>query len=171
MRALIILLRLCRSGIQLDNNPTLLPARFQSSIHAYASTMDIPMPMYLLWSIGTAVYLLGGIFFYRLLCLYEKGVIFSGANVSEMKKLGSCMAGYGILAVVVDIIHLKGIVLLWVLLEGFVSPWIVIGGAILHCRVDHGRRPENSGGTGTDRLSLCPSSSISTWFSPSAKCG
>jgi hypothetical protein len=96
----------------------------------YASRTVIPMPMYLLWAIGTAVYLLGGISFYRLLCLYEKGVIFSGANVSEMKKLGSCMAGYGILAVVVDIIHLKGIVLLWVLLEGFVSPWIVIGGAI-----------------------------------------
>jgi hypothetical protein len=83
--------------------------------HAYASTLDIPKPMYLLWATGTAVYLLGVISFYRLLCLYEKGAIFSGANVSEMKKLGG---------------YLGGFIFPWVLLEGFVSPWIVVGGAI-----------------------------------------
>ena len=49
----------------------------------YAGWSDIPMPMYLLCAAGTIVYLLGVISFYRLLCLYEKGVIFSVANVSE----------------------------------------------------------------------------------------
>jgi hypothetical protein len=98
--------------------------------HAYASMLDIPKPMYLLWAIGTAVYLLGVISFYRLLCLYEKGSIFAGANVSEMKKLGSYLVGYGMLAVAANVIYLGGINFPWVLLEGFVSPWIVVGGAI-----------------------------------------
>ena len=98
--------------------------------HAYASTLDIPKPMYLLWATGTSVYLLGVISFYRLLCLYEKGAIFSGANVSEMKKLGSYLVGYGILAVAANVIYLGGVIFPWVLLEGFVSPWIVVGGAI-----------------------------------------
>jgi hypothetical protein len=98
--------------------------------HPYASASDIPKPMYLLCATGTVVYLLGVISFYRLLCLYEKGVIFSKANVSEMKKLGSYLAGYGILAVAANVIYLGGFVFPWVLLEGFVSPWIVVGGAI-----------------------------------------
>jgi len=88
------------------------------------------MAIYLLWATGTVVYLLGVIFFYRLLCLYEKGEIFSGANVSEMKKLGSCLAGYGILAVAANVIYAGGIIFPLVLLEGFVSPWIIIGGTI-----------------------------------------
>jgi len=98
--------------------------------HPYASASDIPRLMYLLCATGTAVYLLGVISFYRLLCLYEKGVIFSGANVSEMKKLGSYLAGYGILAVAANVIYAGGIIFPWVLLEGIASPWIVVGGAI-----------------------------------------
>jgi len=71
--------------------------------HPYASAADISKLMYLFGAIGTCVYLLGVISFYRLLCLYEKGVIFSEANVSEMKKLGSYLAGYGILAVAANV--------------------------------------------------------------------
>ncbi|HAO79975.1 MAG TPA: hypothetical protein DCQ92_13595 [Verrucomicrobia subdivision 3 bacterium] len=98
--------------------------------HPYASAADIPKLMYLFGAIGTCVYLLGVISFYRLLCLYEKGVIFSEANVSEMKKLGSYLAGYGILAVAANVVYMGGIVFPWVLLEGVASPWIVVGGAI-----------------------------------------
>src|ERR1039458_8199745 len=75
--------------------------------HPYANASDIPMPMYLLSATGVVVYLLGVISFYRLLCLYEKGVIFSKANVSEMKKLGSYLAGYGILAVAANVIYAR----------------------------------------------------------------
>src|ERR1039458_5412151 len=67
--------------------------------HPYANASDIPMPMYLLSATGVVVYLLGVISFYRLLCLYEKGVIFSKANVSEMKNLGSYLAGYGMVSI------------------------------------------------------------------------
>jgi hypothetical protein len=93
--------------------------------HPYASASDIPKPMSLLWAAGTVVYLLGIISFYRLLCLYENGMVFSGANVSEIKKLGCYLAGYGVLAVAANVVYAGGIIFPWVLLEGIVSPWIV----------------------------------------------
>jgi hypothetical protein len=100
----------------------------------YASWSDIPMPMYLLYAAGMVVYLLGVISFYRLLCLYEKGMIFSMVNVSEMKKLGCYLAGYGILAVAANVIfnmiYVGEIIFPLLLLDGFVSPWIIVGGAI-----------------------------------------
>jgi hypothetical protein len=97
--------------------------------HPYASVSDIPAPMYVLYAIGTGLYLLGAISFYRLLNLYEKGVIFSEANVREMKRLGTYLAVYGIVAVTADAIYIGGISPLT--LVGFVaSPWIVGGGAI-----------------------------------------
>ena len=98
--------------------------------HPYANASDIPAPMIVLFAIGGGINLLGIISFYRLLNLYEKGVIFSGANVSEMKRLGTYLAGYGILAVAASVIYAGGIALPWVLLEGIASPWIVVGGAI-----------------------------------------
>jgi len=110
--------------------------------HPFANASDISRPMYLLWGAGTAVFLLGVISFYRLLCLYEKGVIFSEANVSEMKKLGSYLAGYGILAIAANVIYAGGIVFPVVLLEGVASPWIVVGGAvyIVAWIMDEGRK-------------------------------
>ncbi len=86
--------------------------------YPYASVSDIPAPMYVLSGIGTAVYLLGIISLYRLLCLYEKGVFFSAANVSQIKKLGGYLVVYGILAIVADAIHAGGFVFPVVLFEG-----------------------------------------------------
>lgn len=97
--------------------------------HPYASTAAIPESMYVLSGIGVGIYLLGVISFYRLLCLYEKGVIFSGANVSEMRKLGGCLVSYGILGVTANVVYAGGIVFPLVLLEGAASPWLVVGGA------------------------------------------
>jgi len=100
--------------------------------HPYASAADIPAVMYILYALGAAVYLLGIISFYRLLCLYEKGVIFSAANVSEIKKLGSYLVFYGLLAFVAEVVSTGRFVLVlpWSLLEMVSSPWIVAGGAI-----------------------------------------
>jgi len=100
--------------------------------HSYASAADIPAVMYILYALGAAVYLLGIISFYRLLCLYEKGVIFSAANVSEIKKLGSYLVFYGLLAFVAEVVSTGRFVLVlpWSLLEMVSSPWIVAGGAI-----------------------------------------
>jgi hypothetical protein len=95
----------------------------------YASVSDIPAPIYVLWAIGTGIYLLGVISFYRLLNLYEKGVIFSAANVREMKRLGTYLAVYGILAVTANATYTGGISP-FTLLDFVASPWIVGGGAI-----------------------------------------
>jgi hypothetical protein len=110
--------------------------------HPYANASDIPRPMYLLSMTGTAVYLLGIISFYRLLCLYEKGVIFSGTNVSEMRKIGSYLVGYGILALSANIVYVGSFNFPLVLLEGVASPWIVAGGAvyIIAWIMDEGRK-------------------------------
>lgn len=97
--------------------------------HPYASTADIPAPMIVLCAIGTGIYLLGVISFYRLLNLYEQGVIFSAANVREMKRLGTYLAGYGILAVTASALYTGGISP-FTLLDFVASPWIVAGGAI-----------------------------------------
>ncbi len=48
--------------------------------HPYASVSNIPQYV-VLCAIGMGIFLLGMIAFYRLLNLYEKGVIFSEANV------------------------------------------------------------------------------------------
>jgi hypothetical protein len=97
--------------------------------HPYASVSDIPAPTMVLAAIAAGIYLLGMIAFYRLLSLYEKGVIFSEANVREMKRLGTYLACYGILNVTADAFYSGGILPLTLL--GFVaSPWIVGGGAI-----------------------------------------
>jgi hypothetical protein len=98
--------------------------------HPYASTADIPAVMYVLSVLGVAVYLLGVISFYRLLCLYEKGVIFAATNISEMKKLASYLVGYGLLAIVAGFVYTGGFAFPWGLLEMLSSPWIVVGGAI-----------------------------------------
>jgi Protein of unknown function (DUF2975) len=98
--------------------------------HPYATASDIPATMIVLSAVGAGVYLLGVISFYRLLCLYEKGVIFSEANVLEMKRLGSYLAGYGILAIAAAVIYTGEITLPWTLLDVVASPWIVVGGAI-----------------------------------------
>jgi hypothetical protein len=110
--------------------------------HPYASASDIPKSMYLLSMTGAGVYLLGIISFYRLLSLYEKGVIFSGANVSEMRKMGSYLVGYGILALSANIVYVGSIVFPLVLLEVVASPWIVAGGAvyIIAWIMDEGRK-------------------------------
>ena len=97
--------------------------------HPYGSVSDIPAPMYVLYAIGTGIYLLGAIAFYRLLNLYEKSVIFSAANVREMQRLGTYLAVYGIVAVTADAIYTGGITP-FTLLDFVASPWIVGGGAI-----------------------------------------
>ena len=98
--------------------------------HPYANASDIPAPMMVLFAIGTGIRLLGAISFYRLLNLYEKGLIFSAANVSEMKRLGIYLAGYGILAVAATVIYYRQILLPWTLLDVVLSPWVVAGMAI-----------------------------------------
>lgn len=105
---------------------------------------NVDLPLALSWAASAVIYLLGVISFYRLLCLYEKGIFFSAVNVSEMKRLGSYMAVYAILAAASDaiftIILTRG--LRWMLLMEAFSPWILVGGAIyiIAWIMDEGRK-------------------------------
>ena len=108
--------------------------------HPYASVSDIPPVMLVLSALGTAVlvlsalgtavYVFGVISFYRLLGLFEKGVIFSAAHVVQMQRLGGCLMVYGLLAFLADLVYIGGFVLPWMLLDAVTSPWIVVGYAI-----------------------------------------
>jgi hypothetical protein len=98
--------------------------------HAYASTENIPNVMFVLSGTGYLAFLLGACSFIRLLSSYEKGVIFGAANISELKIMSRCLASYGLLSVVANVIYAGGIVFPLVLLDGFACPWIVVGGAI-----------------------------------------
>jgi hypothetical protein len=63
-----------------------------------------------------------------------------------MKKLGTYLAGYGILAVaanvIFNVIYVGEIIFPLLLLEGFVSPWIIVGAAIYIAAwiMDEGRK-------------------------------
>ncbi|MGA2244401.1 MAG: DUF2975 domain-containing protein [Verrucomicrobiota bacterium] len=98
--------------------------------------------MYALTGLGAGLYLLGVISFYRLLCLYEKGVIFSAANVSQLKNLGSYLVAYGVIGFVATQVAAGGFAFPWSLLEIVASPWVVVGGAIFLVAwvMDEGRK-------------------------------
>ena len=98
--------------------------------HPYASVSDIPPVMLVFSALGTAVYVFGVISFYRLLGLFEKGVIFSAAHVVQMQRLGGCLMVYGLLAFLAGLVYIGGFVLPWMLLDAVTSPWIVVGCAI-----------------------------------------
>jgi hypothetical protein len=59
-----------------------------------------------------------------------------------MRKMGSYLVGYGILALSANIVYVGSIIFPSVLLEGVASPWIVAGGAvyIIAWIMDEGRK-------------------------------
>jgi len=110
--------------------------------HAYASTENIPNVMFVLSGAGYLAFLLGACSFIRLLSLYEKGVIFGAANISELKIMSRCLVSYGLLVVAANAIYTGGIAFPFALLDGFACPWIVVGGAvyIVAWIMDEGRK-------------------------------
>ena len=99
--------------------------------------------MIALWILGSGIYIFGVICFYRLLGLYEKNVIFSAANVAEMKKLGGCLVGYGLIGIAASVLQFKeGVRISWILINIVDSPWLMVGGAIYMVAwiMDEGRK-------------------------------
>ena len=111
---------------------TVHPAKGTISIfnHSYASNADIPNIMFVLSGAGLLAYFLGVSAFARLLNLYEKGLFFAAANVWQIKKISCCMAAYGFLAILANIIYAGGILFPLVLSDGLACPWLVAGGAV-----------------------------------------
>lgn len=107
----------------------------------YVSFRDVPFAILVLSVISFGLYFFGVVSFYRLLGLYEKGIIFSTANVLQMKKVGSSLLGYGIMAAAANIIHIGELVIPLALMKLF-SPWILVGGTIyiIAWIMDEGRK-------------------------------
>jgi uncharacterized integral membrane protein len=63
----------------------------------FASYSDVPAALKIMSAITVGIYLLAVVFFYRLLNLYERGTVFSLANVRIYKRLGFLAVGYGLL--------------------------------------------------------------------------
>lgn len=99
--------------------------------HAYPTPREIPAIVTALAALGSGLSLLGIISFYRLLGWYEKGMIFSAANVAEMKRLGTYLVGFWIISVTGDVIQNGGLVFPLILVQILNSPWGIIGGAIM----------------------------------------
>jgi hypothetical protein len=88
--------------------------------------------------------LLGVISFYRLLNLYEKGVIFSAENASQIRRLGYLVMAYGLLKSCSPIFLLnEGIFTIPTTLINFLfSPWLFTGCFIIIITwiMDEGRK-------------------------------
>ena len=91
-------------------------------------------------AVSAAIYLLGAVVFYRLLNLYEKGVVFSSANVRLFRLLGCLAFCKGLLAVAASVDSFGGFVFGMVLFAALHSPWVVGGffGVMLSYIMDEG---------------------------------
>ena len=67
------------------------------SVDTYARFFDAPIFSIIIVALGVALILVAVIFCYRLLSLYEKGVIFSAKNVSLLCRIGYVAVAYGFL--------------------------------------------------------------------------
>jgi glucan phosphoethanolaminetransferase (alkaline phosphatase superfamily) len=76
---------------------------------------------------SAAIYLLWAVTFYRLLNLYEKGIVFSSANVRLFRLMGYLAFSRGLLAVVASVVSTGQLVFPTVLFVALGSPWLVGG--------------------------------------------
>jgi len=64
---------------------------------SFSTLREIPPVLKTYEALCTCLYLLAVIAVYRLLNLYEKGIIFSAENVSQIRRLGQLAVFYGVL--------------------------------------------------------------------------
>jgi hypothetical protein len=96
----------------------------------------------LLAGIGGGLNLLAAATFYRLLNLYEKGIIFSAANVRLLGRIGHLGFSYGLLNVCGPVIISGKLIIPDFLVAAASSPW-VIGGlfvVVISHIMDEGRK-------------------------------
>jgi Protein of unknown function (DUF2975) len=88
--------------------------------------------------------LLAAIAFYRLLCLYEQGIIFSAANVAHIRRLGQLALLYGIFRPCLAVFTKHAIYFPALPINILLSPWLVIGCLIIIVAwiMDEGRKTQ-----------------------------
>ena len=90
----------------------------------YASWSEVPLSMWLLLAAALFLTVFGLAAFYRLLSLYERGVIFSPANAAQFHRLGVAAIGFGVLGICMNILNKGGGIDIFGILF---SPWIYGG--------------------------------------------
>ena len=118
------------------------PASWRFSGHDYTQFTDVPGPAKLLAALNTTIYLGFVIVFYRLLNLYEGGVIFAAENARHIRLLGYLGFGNGLLGVVAPVLSSSGLAFPICLLDFISSPWVIGGlfGIMISHIMDEGCR-------------------------------
>jgi hypothetical protein len=109
---------------------------------SYTDFSDVPAVVKLLAGIGGGLNLLAAMTFYRLLNLYEKGIIFSAANVRLLGRIGHLVFSFGLLNVCGPVIISGKLSILEFIVAVVSSPW-VIGGlfiVVISHIMDEGRK-------------------------------
>ena len=96
---------------------------------SFNSLQEIPMGLKIYEAIRGATYLLGAIAIYRLLNLYEKGIIFSAENVLYIRRLGKLAVFFSVLTTCRTFFETLQIrIAIPILpLNILTSPWFVVG--------------------------------------------
>ena len=109
---------------------------------AFMSLSVIPAELKVYESLRCALFLLAAVALYRLLDLYEKGVIFSAENVSQIRRLGILAMGYALLKACLPIFEEHGITFPSFPINFLFSPWFIVGclAIIIAWVMDEGRK-------------------------------
>ncbi len=115
---------------------------FQAGDQLFGSLKNVPPELKLYEALHYAIQLLGIIAFYRLLNLYEKGIIFSARNVSLIRQLGSYAIFYGVLWACLPVFSNHTITFPTLPLDILLSPWFIVGLLIVTVAwvMDEGRK-------------------------------
>ena len=90
---------------------------------SYGSLAEVPAWLTVCTALQSALFLLAAIAFYRLLGLYEKGVIFSADNVAEIRRLGKLAIFNGVVSGLIKV----GLAFPTLPMEILFSPWFIVG--------------------------------------------
>ena len=94
---------------------------------AYETLTDVPPVEKLMTGLAVAIFLLVAITFYRLLILYEKGIIFTHQNARLFRILGYLAFGNGLVGVVAPVASSGLLSITGMIFGTLASPWVIGG--------------------------------------------
>jgi hypothetical protein len=114
----------------------------QAGEQAFSSLRAIPTELKIYEALRYSLYLLAVIVFYRLLNLYEKGIIFSAENVSHIRRLGELAVFYGVITACRSVFVSHQIEFPTMPVNILLSPWLIVGclTIIIAWVMDEGRK-------------------------------
>jgi hypothetical protein len=120
---------------------------FQAGGQNFSSLREIPAELIIYEAFRCLLFLLAFIAFYRLLNLYEKGIIFSAKNVLQIRRLGVLAVFYGVITACLPIFADHRIEIPLLPLNILFSPWLFVGclTLVIAWVMDEGRKIQEEG--------------------------